>query len=226
MDTLIEMVGISKVYGQGNGVTKALDDIDLTIEEGGFLALMGPSGSGKTTLIHIMGFVLKPTSGKYLFKGKDYGDAPEKMLLENRRRIGFIFQSFHLLPMLDVKKNVELTAMISGMGKVERRRKVVELIEQVGLTEKANNKIYNLSRGQMQRVAIARALVNNPELILADEPTANLDSENRRNIMDILEKLNRETGMTIILATHDEHVANRCSKTLYLENGRLEGGYR
>jgi len=221
MASLIEMLAISKVYGQGNGVTKALDNLDLTVEEGGFIALMGPSGSGKTTLIHIMGFVLKPTSGKYLFKGKDYGEASEKTLLENRRRIGFIFQSFHLLPMLNVRKNVELTAMISGMRKPEREERVMRLIEQVGLREKADSKVYNLSRGQMQRVAIARALVNNPELILADEPTANLDSENRENIMSILERLNRETGVTIILATHDEHVANKCNRILYLENGRL-----
>lgn len=221
MGALIEMVNISKVYGQGNGVTKALDNIDLTVEKGDFIALMGPSGSGKTTLIHIIGFVLKPTSGKYLFKGKDYGEASEKTLLEKRRRIGFIFQSFHLLPMLDVKRNVELTAMISGMSNLESRKRVMELIEQVGLREKAGSKIHNLSRGQMQRVAIARALVNNPEFILADEPTANLDSENRRNIMDILERLNQEMEVTMILATHDEHVAKKCSKTLYLENGRF-----
>lgn len=224
MGALIEMVGISKVYSQGNGVTKALDNLDLTVEEGSFVALMGPSGSGKTTLIHIIGFILKPTSGQYLFKGKDYADASEKTLLENRRRMGFIFQSFHLLPMLDVKRNVELTAMISGMSKLERKRRVMKLIEQVGLSEKANSKIYDLSRGQMQRVAIARALLNNPELILADEPTANLDSENKRNIMDILERLNREMRVTIILATHDEHVANRCNRILCLENGRLVRG--
>lgn len=220
MDTLIEMVNISKLYSQGNGITKALDNINLIFEKGDFVALMGPSGSGKTTLIHIIGFVLKPTSGIYLFKGKDYSEAPEKTLLENRRRIGFIFQSFHLLPMLDVKENVELAAMISDKSNIEGRR-VMELIERVGLKEKAGSRIHNLSRGEMQRVAIARALVNNPELILADEPTANLDSENRRNIMDILEKLNQETGVTIILATHDGHVAKRCSRTLYLENGRL-----
>jgi putative ABC transport system ATP-binding protein len=218
----IEMVDLSKEYAQpgGNSVT-VLKDVNLSIEREDFVGLMGPSGSGKTTLLNITGFLLKPSYGKYLFEGKDYSGALEKDLKENRKKIGFVFQTFHLLPTLNVKKNVELSAMIAGRKKSEREKKARELIEYVGLGKRAEDKIHNLSRGEMQRVAIARALVNDPLLILADEPTASVDAENRENIVDLIERVNKEKGTTIILATHDEHVAGRCRRVLRLVNGSL-----
>ncbi|MEM2970970.1 MAG: ABC transporter ATP-binding protein [Candidatus Bathyarchaeia archaeon] len=218
---IIEMIDVSKEYPQTRGSINVLENINLSIEKGDFVALMGPSGSGKTTLLNIIGFLLKPSYGKYLFEGKDYSSASEEVLNENRKRIGFVFQFFHLLPMLNVKKNVELSAVIAGMKKSERERKAVELIEYVGLGKRAEDKVVNLSRGEMQRVAIARALINEPSLILADEPTASVDSENRENIMDLFERVNKEGGTTIVLATHDEYVANKCKEIFYLRNGRL-----
>jgi putative ABC transport system ATP-binding protein len=222
---IIEMIGISKEYAQpGDSPIKVLKDITLSIDKADLAAIMGPSGSGKTTLLNIMGFLLKPSYGKYLFEGKDYsGYAPEKILNENRKKMGFVFQFFHLLPTLNVIRNVELSAIIAGAKKSEREKKAKELIEYVGLRGKAKSRVYNLSRGEMQRVAIARALINDPLLILADEPTASVDSENRENIMDLIERTNKEKETTIILTTHDEYVARRCREVFYLGNGSLTG---
>jgi putative ABC transport system ATP-binding protein len=214
------MVRVKKIYEQAGGKSiRALKNVNLIVKRGDFTAVMGPSGSGKTTLLHIIGFLLRPSAGKYFFEGTGCNALSEKGINVRRRKIGFIFQAFHLLPALSVRENVELPAIFAGMKRSERRKKALEILTYLGLGNNADSRVYDISRGEAQRVSIARALINSPTIVLADEPTGNVDLENKIRIMDELKRLNKEIGTTILTATHDDYVAKRCKKILQLEGG-------
>ncbi len=219
---MVELEGISKVYRNG-GETIALKEISLKIEESDFVCIMGPSGSGKTTLLNIIGLLITPSSGVYRFKGRDVGQLSDRERSRIRNEeIGFIFQAFNLLPDITVIENVELPLVYSKVRKKERRERAMRILEMMKLADKAMKYPDQLSGGEQQRVAIARSLVNSPSLILADEPTGNLDSKNGEMIMEIISWLNREKGVTIVLVTHNEKIASYAREVLTLEDGRLK----
>lgn len=219
---VLEAEGISKVYTLGNRKVQALIDINLKVERGDFLSIMGPSGSGKTTLLNILGCLDRPTSGKVILDGVDVTALPEKELYKVRRyKIGFIFQSFNLLPYLTALENVELPMEGTGKSKLEMRKRARDLLSLVGLSDRENHKPSRLSSGEQQRVAIARALANNPAIILADEPTGNLDGKAKNEVAKLLRKLNMEQNTTIIMVTHDSSIASQARRTLRLTEGRL-----
>ncbi|HSA83546.1 MAG TPA: ABC transporter ATP-binding protein [Patescibacteria group bacterium] len=219
---LIQLENITKRYPLGNGeFYQALNDISLTINQGDFVAIMGPSGSGKSTLMHIMGALDTPTSGKYLFKGKNISSYNEDQLAEIRNKeIGFIFQSFNLLPRTTVFKNVERPMLYGGIDAKERERRAMEALTLVGISDKAQNLSNHVSGGQIQRVAIARALVMDPSIILADEPTGNLDTKTSHEIMTFIKELN-EKGRTIILITHEDDIAKFAKRVIRLVDGKI-----
>jgi len=218
---LIETKEIHKIYRLGKIEVHALRGVSLQIEEGEFVAIMGPSGSGKSTLMHILGCLDTPTKGTYLLEG-----IPVESLSENERasvrksKVGFVFQSFNLLPRLSALENVALPMVYLGLTPRERKRKAFRLLEAVGLQERANHSPSELSGGEAQRVAIARALANDPKIILADEPTGNLDTKTGNEILDLLEELNKK-GKTIIVVTHDPEVARRARRIMRLKDGIL-----
>ncbi len=218
---MIEVNNLYKTYGRGEARVHALQGISLKICQGGFLAVMGPSGSGKTTLMNILGCIDTQSQGDYLFAGTNVKrlNKQSKVFLRNRR-IGFIFQSFYLLPTLTARQNIELPMVYSGIPVKERRKKSSELLELTGLTSRASHLPSELSGGQRQRVAIARALVNSPSLILADEPTGNLDSRTGNDIMRMLIDLNLQ-GATIMLITHEKAVAQCAKELIVLKDGRI-----
>ena len=219
METLIQLDAITKVYGSGDAQVIALNHFSLTVAEGEMLAVMGPSGSGKSTLMNILGCLDTPTSGRYWFAGDDVSRLNETQLAHVRnRRIGFVFQQFHLLPKLSAWRNVELPLLYRDSR--DRRSLALQALEQVGLTNRVNHRPTQLSGGQQQRVAIARALVTNPDLILADEPTGNLDTASSRDVLAVLRELN-DQGRTIIIITHDPEVAPVAKRTVHLRDGRL-----
>ncbi|MGC8594872.1 MAG: ABC transporter ATP-binding protein [Candidatus Kryptoniota bacterium] len=220
---VIELIKVSKIYDMGAEVqVQALSDISLIIEKGEYVAIMGPSGSGKTTLMNILGCLDTPTSGKYLFNGVDVSDMDDNELAKVRNRgIGFVFQTFNLIPRSDALHNVELPLIYSGVGADERRERAKRMLEMVGLGERIHHKPNELSGGQRQRVAIARALVNNPAIILADEPTGNLDSRTGDEIMTFFEELHAQ-GNTIILVTHEEYIAEHAKRIIRIRDGRIE----
>jgi putative ABC transport system ATP-binding protein len=219
MSAMIEVKELCKTYGRGEARVHALRGITLSIQPGGFLAVMGPSGSGKTTLMNILGCIDTQTRGDYIFAGTNVRSLNNqgKVYLRNRR-IGFIFQSFYLLPSLTARQNIELPMVYSGIPPKERHKKSSELLEMTGLSSRADHLPPELSGGQRQRVAIARALVNNPSLILADEPTGNLDSRTGEDIMRMLAELNN-AGATIVLITHERHVADVAKELIVLKDG-------
>ncbi len=219
MSAIIEVRDLCKTYGKGEARVHALRGVTLNIQPGGFLAVMGPSGSGKTTLMNILGCIDTQTRGDYIFAGTDVRRLSNqaKVYLRNRR-IGFIFQSFYLLPTLTARQNIELPMVYSGIPPKERHKKSSELLEMTGLASRANHLPSELSGGQRQRVAIARALVNNPSLILADEPTGNLDSRTGADIMRMLVDLNK-AGATIVLITHERSVADNAKELIVLKDG-------
>ncbi len=221
MSALIEIKNLSKTYGRGEARVNALQGITRSISPGGFLAVMGPSGSGKTTLMNILGCIDTQTNGDYIFAGTDVRrlSSEGKVYLRNRR-IGFIFQSFYLLPSLTARQNIELPMVYSGIPPKERHKKSAELLELTGLSGRAHHLPSELSGGQRQRVAIARALVNSPGLILADEPTGNLDSRTGDDIMRMLKNLN-DSGATIVLITHERHVADSAKELIVLRDGNV-----
>jgi len=220
---LIQMKDLSKVYPMGNGRLSVLKRINLEIEEGQFIAIMGKSGSGKSSLLYLMGCLDLPTSGTYEFNGMSVTALTDRELSSIRnRQIGFIFQTFNLIAQLNVLENVEVPLHYCGISPKERRKKCLELIEKVGLSDRIDHTPPQLSGGEMQRVAIARALVNNPVLILADEPTGNLDTATSGEIMELIAELNRQ-GRTVIMVTHDLTVASYAKKVLRLQDGILEG---
>lgn len=219
---MIELKNITKIYQVGDSRVEALKGIDLLIDEGEFVAIMGPSGSGKSTLLSITGCLDVPTGGEYLFDGKVVSalNDDELSLLRNEK-IGFVFQSFHLLPRFNALENVELPLIYGGIPKDERKERAKKCLEQVGLGHRIGHTSSELSGGEQQRVAIARALVNSPRLILADEPTGNLDSTSAEEVMDILCRLNEEKKMTVVIITHNQVVAERTKKTYHLKDGQI-----
>ena len=218
---LIGLAGITKTYTTGSVDFPALRGIDLEVDDGEFVAIMGPSGSGKSTAMHIIGALDTPSSGTYRLSGKDIGKLDDDELSEIRNeQIGFVFQTFNLLPRTTVLKNVERPMMYGGVHTPERRSRALEALSLVGLEDKVGNLSNQLSGGQIQRVAIARALVMNPKIILADEPTGNLDTETARQVMDFFKKLNGE-GHTIILITHEEEIAAYARRLVRLKDGLI-----
>lgn len=223
IDEIIKMVDITKIYDSSDVETVALRDINLVVKKGDFVAITGRSGSGKSTLMHIIGLLDNPTSGKYILNGTDVSKLNEDELAYQRNReIGFVFQSFNLLPRSTALENVILPAIYFGMKSDVRTQKAVELLTELGLEDQLNKKPNQMSGGQQQRVAIARALMNDPELILADEPTGNLDTHSGDDVMKTLKALNKE-GKTIVLITHEHDIATQAKKILHLEDGRLVG---
>jgi putative ABC transport system ATP-binding protein len=219
--SLISIKEISKVYNSSQVKVHALRDFSLDIEQGEFVSIIGPSGSGKTTLMDILGCLSKPSSGQYKFEGRDVGGLDEDTLAEFRgKKIGFVFQSFNLLPRLSALQNVELPLIYGGVSAKERARMAIEALESVGLGDRARHRPSALSGGQTQRVAIARALVTNPSLILADEPTGNLDSKSEEEILRLFEKLH-EKGNTLVLVTHNQAVADRVLRTISVRDGSV-----
>jgi putative ABC transport system ATP-binding protein len=224
MPPLIQIEGLRKDYHVGDVIVPALRGVDLTIDKSGFVAVVGASGSGKSTLMHIRGLLDQPTAGRYLLAGEDVStlDRDRRAVLRNRM-IGFVFQSFNLLPRTTALENVELPLLYNGshLPTVERDRRARELLDAVGLGGRTHHTPAQLSGGQQQRVAIARALVNGPELILADEPTGNLDSRTSVEIMEILQRLNRETGLTVLLITHEHDIAEYAERVIAFRDGRV-----
>ncbi|CEA03426.1 Macrolide export ATP-binding/permease protein MacB [Metalysinibacillus saudimassiliensis] len=217
----MKLSNITKVYGSGDLRVPVLHGIDLTIADGEFVAIMGPSGSGKSTLMNIIGFLDKQTEGTYFLHGDDVGSAKEKDLAKLRNEhIGFVFQQFFLLPRLNAQKNVETPLIYAGVSKKERAERAKDLLVKVGLEERMGHLPSELSGGQKQRVAIARALVNNPSIILADEPTGALDSKTGVQIMELLTELNRE-GKTVIIVTHEEEIAAYTDRIILLRDGLI-----
>lgn len=218
---LISLEGVTKIYRVGDQEIRALDGIDLRIDEGEFVAVIGPSGSGKSTLMHLLGCLDTPTSGKMEICGHELSRAGVNELARMRNReIGFVFQSFNLLPRLDVLANIELPLIYSGLSAVERKRRARAAAEEVGLADRLANRPSQLSGGQCQRVAIARALVNGPRIIFGDEPTGNLDSSTGAKILGIFEELNA-AGKTVILVTHDPAIAARTRRIIEIHDGRI-----
>jgi putative ABC transport system ATP-binding protein len=219
MDDLIRLESITKIYGSGDAAVVALADFSLTVAPGELLAVMGPSGSGKSTLMNILGCLDTPTSGRYWFAGEDVSRLNETQLAHVRnRKIGFVFQQFHLLPKLSAWRNVELPLLYRNAE--DRRNRALRALDQVGLLNRIDHRPTQLSGGQQQRVAIARALVTNPDLILADEPTGNLDTASSRDVLAVLRELNEE-GRTIVVITHDPEVAPVARRTVAVRDGRL-----
>jgi putative ABC transport system ATP-binding protein len=219
---LIKITDVSRTYGSGENETKALEGVSLVIERGEFVAVVGPSGSGKSTLMHILGFLDRPTEGNYLFDGVDMTLMDDNELARLRRdQIGFVFQQINLLPRHTAAENVALPMVYNRVAEPQRLQKAAGLLKQVGLADRAEHTPAELSGGQMQRVAIARALANDPEVILADEPTGNLDSASGKQVLDQLRKLHR-AGKTIIIVTHDPGIAAAAGRTVTVLDGRLE----
>jgi putative ABC transport system ATP-binding protein len=222
-NVVLQIENLTKNYVLGKREVPALTDLNLTVNKGDFVAIMGPSGSGKTTLLNVMGCIDKPTSGTVLLDGIDIGKMPENKLYKIRRdKMGFIFQTFNLLPYLNARENVELPMEGKIKGKAERKKRSSELLAMVGLSGRENHRPQRLSAGEQQRVAIARALANNPAIILADEPTGNLDTQNKHEIVKLLANLNRNQGTTIIMVTHDSQVAAHTERMLLLKDGKIQ----
>jgi putative ABC transport system ATP-binding protein len=222
-DVIVEVSGVIKDYPLGKLKVRALDGIDLAIERGEFTTIAGPSGSGKTTLLNLIGCVDVPTAGKVVVDGESTGELTDAALTELRlRRLGFIFQSFNLVPVLTVTQNVEFPLLLQGkMSGAERKARVADIIERVGIGQYGSHRPNELSGGQRQRVAIARALVAKPAIVLADEPTANLDSVTGNSIIELMKELNHQQGTTFIFSTHDHRVMDRADRIILMEDGRI-----
>lgn len=219
---VLKIENLSKTYTLGKRGVPALSNLNLQVKKGEFVAIMGPSGSGKTTLLNVMGCIDKPTSGKVLVDNVDIVGLAESELYKIRRnKIGFIFQSFNLLPYLNARENVELPMETTGKPKSERGARAKELLAMVGLSGREEHRPQRLSQGEQQRVAIARALANDPAIILADEPTGNLDIKNKQEIVKLLANLNINNGTTIIMVTHDGQVAAHTERMLFLSDGKI-----
>lgn len=219
---VIEAAQITKTYNPDKIPVEALRGVNLKIDEGEFTAIVGPSGSGKTTLLNIIGGLDRPTTGKIYVAGKDLNSMNESELIKFRQRhIGFVFQSYNLIPVLTARENTEFVMMLQGRSKPERQRRTDELLASVGLSDKLDKRPSELSGGQQQRVAVARALAAKPAFILADEPTANLDSASTNNLLDIMEKLNKSERITFIFSTHDQRVIDRAHRVIVLDDGQI-----
>lgn len=222
-DVVVQVENVTKEYTLGRTLVKALRGVSLEITRGEFVCIAGPSGSGKTTLLNLIGCLDKPTSGRIVLEGQDVSKlSPKELAWVRRRRLGFVFQTFNLVPVLTAYENVELPLLLLGVGAAERRRRVHELLEVLGISDLAHHRPDEMSGGQQQRVSIARALVTNPALVLADEPTANLDSETGKAIIELMHKLNRERGTTFVFSTHDPKVMERASRVVQIRDGRID----
>jgi putative ABC transport system ATP-binding protein len=221
MPTLVEAVNLTKTYMLGKVPVEALRGVNLKVEAGDFVSILGPSGSGKSTMLNLIGALDKPTSGTLLIDGVDISKLNDNQLADLRRRIGFVFQFFNLIPRLTAKDNVELSMSIADMNKAERRKRAIDLLETVGLKDRVNHKPAELSGGQQQRVAIARALANNPKFLLLDEPTGNIDSKTASEILGLIKKLNAEQNVSIIMVTHDQHLAREAKRTVQMFDGQI-----
>jgi len=219
--TIVEAVNLKKTYMLGKVPVNALRGVNLKVESGDFLAVLGPSGSGKSTLLNLIGALDKPTEGKMLIEGVDVSTLNDNQLADLRRRIGFVFQFFNLIPRFPARENVELSMSIADMSRAERRKQAEDLLETVGLKERMNHKPAELSGGEQQRVAIARALANNPRFLLMDEPTGNIDSKAASDIIRLVKGLNEEKGVTIIMVTHDQRLASQANRTLQMFDGLI-----
>jgi putative ABC transport system ATP-binding protein len=225
-NALIQLHDLTKTYDMGATQVKALDSVSLSIAKNDYLAIMGPSGSGKSTLMNLIGCLDTPTSGSYILNGREVAKLDDNALAEIRNKeIGFIFQTFNLLSRTNALQNVELPLIYAGLARQERHKRASDALVAVGLGERMNHKPNELSGGQRQRVAVARALVNNPSILLADEPTGNLDSKTGDEIMELFDELCRK-GNTIILVTHEEYIANRAQRIVKLRDGRIVDDYR
>ena len=223
-ETVIELKSLTKRYDDEAGVYDALKGVDLSVNKGDFVAIMGPSGSGKSTLMNIIGLLDRPTKGEYILDNTNTNKLSDRKLANFRRdKIGFVFQNFNLLPRFNLMQNVELPLIYKRVGARERRKKVMEVLKSVGLGDKAKNRPNRLSGGQVQRAAIARALINNPSIVLADEPTGNLDSKTGIEIMELLKDLNKK-GVTIVVVTHNPEVSEYADRTIIVKDGNIQKG--
>ena len=217
---ILKVENLSKVYGTGEGEVRALDGVSFSVPKGQFLAIIGPSGSGKSTLLHILGGVDRPTSGKVFLEDQDvFAQDEDHLAIFRRRQVGLIYQFYNLIPVLNVTENITLPVLLDGR-KVDQKR-LEELIRELNLTGREKHLPNQLSGGQQQRVSIGRALMNAPALLLADEPTGNLDSRNSQEIVSLLKKANRQYGQTLIIITHDESIALQADRIISLEDGRI-----
>lgn len=220
--SVIETNNLSKVYDEGPIPVHAVNHVSLQIAEGEFTAVVGPSGSGKTTLLNIIGGLDRPTSGSVKVDGVELSSMNESNLIKFRlENIGFVFQSYNLIPVLTAKENTEFIMLLQGSSEKERNTRVMQLLEEVGIAEQANKRPSEMSGGQQQRVAVARALASRPKFVLADEPTANLDSKSAENLLDLMLKLNKEEQVTFIFSTHDQRVIDRARRVITLEDGKI-----
>ena len=217
---ILRVENLTKVYGKGENEVRALDGISFSVEKGEFIAVIGPSGSGKSTLLHILGGVDRPTSGRVLMDGKDvYAQNEEQLAIFRRRQVGLIYQFYNLIPVLNVTENITLPVLMDGQRVNSDRLK--ELITTLGLTGRENHLPNQLSGGQQQRVSIGRALMNAPAVVLADEPTGNLDSKNSKEIVDLLKISNEKYGQTLIVITHDESIALQADRIISIDDGKI-----
>lgn len=219
---IIEIKNLHKIYRETEVEVKAVNGIDLSFEEGEFAAIVGPSGSGKTTLLNMLGGLDRPTSGAIRINSTSLENLKSSELIDFRlKNIGFVFQAYNLIPVLTAKENVEFIMHLQGKSKHDRDTRTKELLKAVGLGDRMNSRPGKLSGGQQQRVAVARALASKPRFVLADEPTANLDSKSTENLLDIMEKLNREENITFIFSTHDQRVVNKAHRIINIEDGKI-----
>ena len=220
--SVIETKNLSKVYDEGPVPVHAVNHVSLNIEEGEFTAVVGPSGSGKTTLLNIVGGLDRPTSGSVKVDGIELSSMNESNLIKFRlEHIGFVFQSYNLIPVLTAKENTEFIMLLQGAPEKQRTERVMKLLEEVGIKEQADKRPREMSGGQQQRVAVARALASRPKFVLADEPTANLDSKSAENLLDLMLKLNKEENVTFVFSTHDQRVIDRARRVVTLEDGKI-----
>jgi len=219
MAPIVEAVDLKKTYMLGKIPVEALRGVNLKVESGDFLAILGPSGSGKSTMLNLIGALDKPTAGALLIDGVNISTLNDNQLADLRRRVGFVFQFFNLIPRFTAIGNVELSMSIADVSRAERRKRAEELLETVGLKERMNHKPAELSGGEQQRVAIARALANNPRFLLMDEPTGNIDSKTASEILRLIKRLNEEKGVTIIMVTHDQRLAREAKRIVQMFDG-------
>ena len=219
---VLEIKNLVKIYNDSEIQVKAVDHIDLSFEQGEFAAIVGPSGSGKTTLLNMIGGLDKPTEGEIIINDINIGELSSSKLIDFRlNNIGFVFQAYNLIPVLTAKENVEFIMELQGKKRIERNERSMELLSAVGLADRVNSRPSKLSGGQQQRVAVARALASKPKFILADEPTANLDSKSTETLLDIMETLNKEENITFIFSTHDQRVVNNARRVITVEDGHI-----
>lgn len=221
--SVIETKNLSRIYKDGESEIKAVDKVSLSIEAGEFTAIIGPSGSGKTTLLNLIGGLDTPTEGTVSIDGKVIHELSDNALINFRlKHIGFVFQAYNLIPVLTASENVEFIMLLQGESAKEREERAKELLAAVGLEKQSHKRPSELSGGQQQRVAVARALASKPSFVLADEPTANLDSKSTKDLLDIMHRLNKEEGITFLFSTHDQRVIDRAERLIYVEDGQIK----